>query len=111
MTPYELIRAKRDGDALPLESLRAFVEAYGRGEVLEYQMAALCMAVWVRGLDPTELRIWTEAMLRAGGMLRRAPGSPPRIDKHSTGGVGDKVSLCLAPLVAACGVAVPMVAG
>jgi len=111
MTPYELIRAKRDGGALPLEALRAFVAAYGRGEIPDYQMAALCMAVWFRGLDPPELRTWTEAMLRSGGMLRRTSGSPSRIDKHSTGGVGDKVSLCLAPLVAACGVAVPMVAG
>jgi len=111
MTPYELIRAKRDGSALPPEALRNFVAAYGRGEIPDYQMAALCMAVWFRGLDPVELRTWTEAMLRSGGMLRGAPGSPPRIDKHSTGGVGDKVSLCLAPLVAACGVAVPMVAG
>ena len=111
MTPYELIRTKRDGGALPLEALRAFVAAYGRGEIPDYQMAALCMAVWFRGLDPVELRTWTEAMLRSGGKLRGTPGSPPRIDKHSTGGVGDKVSLCLAPLVAACGVAVPMVAG
>jgi len=111
MTPYELIRAKRDGGAMPLEALRAFVAAYGRGEIPDYQMAALCMAVWFRGLDPPELRTWTEAMLHSGGMLRRTSGSPPRVDKHSTGGVGDKVSLCLAPLVAACGVAVPMVAG
>jgi len=111
MTPYELIRAKRDGGTLPPEALRDFVTAYGRGEVPDYQMAALCMAVFFRGLDPVELRTWTEAMLHSGGMLRRAPGSPPRIDKHSTGGVGDKVSLCLAPLVAACGLAVPMVAG
>jgi pyrimidine-nucleoside phosphorylase len=111
MTPYELIRAKRDGGALPLEALRAFVVAYGRGEIPDYQMAALCMAVWFRGLEPPELRTWTEAMLRSGGMLHRPSGSPPRIDKHSTGGVGDKVSICLAPLVAACGVAVPMVAG
>jgi pyrimidine-nucleoside phosphorylase len=111
MTPYELIRAKRDGSTLPPEALRAFVAAYGRGEIPDYQMAALCMAVWFRGLDPVELRTWTEAMLRSGGKLRGTPGSPPRIDKHSTGGVGDKVSICLAPLVAACGVAVPMVAG
>jgi len=111
MTPYELIRAKRDGGPLPLEALRAFVAAYGRGEIPDYQMAALCMAVWFRGLEPPELRTWTEAMLRSGGMLHRPSGSPPRIDKHSTGGVGDKVSICLAPLVAACGVAVPMVAG
>ena len=111
MTPYELIRAKRDGGSLPPEALRGFVAAYGRGEVPDYQMAALCMAVFFRGLDPAELRTWTEAMLRSGATLRRRSASPPRVDKHSTGGVGDKVSICLAPLVAACGVAVPMVSG
>jgi len=111
MTPYEIIRAKRDGGTLPADALREFVAAYGRGEVPDYQMAALCMAVFFRGFDGTELRTWTEAMLRSGGTLRRWARSPARVDKHSTGGVGDKVSLCLAPLVAACGVAVPMVAG
>jgi pyrimidine-nucleoside phosphorylase len=111
MTPYELIRAKRDGGSLPPEALRDFVAAYGRGEVPDSQMAALCMAVFFQGLDPLELRTWTEAMLRSGATLRRRARSPARVDKHSTGGVGDKVSLCLAPLVAACGVAVPMVAG
>ena len=111
MTPYELIRTKRDGGSLPPEALRDFVAAYGRGEVPDYQMAALCMAVFFRGFDGAELRTWTEAMLRSGGTLRRRARSPARVDKHSTGGVGDKVSLCLAPLVAACGVAVPMVAG
>src|SRR5512147_1147120 len=111
MTPYELIRAKRDGLSVPAGALRGFVAAYGRGEVPDYQMAALCMAVFFRGLDPDELRTWTEAMLRSGATLRRRSPSPTRVDKHSTGGVGDKVSICLAPLVAACGVAVPMVSG
>jgi pyrimidine-nucleoside phosphorylase len=111
MTPYELIRAKRDGGALPPEALRGFLAAYGRGEIPDYQMAALCMAVFFRGLDPAELRTWTETMVRSGVTLRRRSPSAPRVDKHSTGGVGDKVSLCLAPLVAVCGVAVPMVAG
>jgi len=111
MTPYELIRAKRDGASVSADALRAFLSGYVRGEVPDYQMAALCMAVFFRGLDGRELRTWTEAMLRSGGVLRRPAGSPPRVDKHSTGGVGDKVSLCLAPLVAACGVAVPMVSG
>ncbi len=111
MTPYELIRAKRDGGSLPAEALRDFVTAYGCGDVPDYQMAALCMAIFFRGLDPAELRTWTLAMLRSGATFRRPVGSPARVDKHSTGGVGDKVSLCLAPLVAACGVAVPMVSG
>src|SRR5678816_590300 len=111
MTPYELIRAKRDGGSLPPEALRDFVAAFGRGEMPDSQMAALCMAVFFRGLDPLELRTWTETMLRSGATLRRRAPAPRRVDKHSTGGVGDKVSLCLAPLVAACGVVVPMVAG
>src|SRR5690349_19851566 len=111
MTPYELIRAKRDGGTLPLEALRGFVAAYGRGEIPDYQMAALCMAVFFRGLEPAETRTWTEAMLRSGTKLRRRNPGPRRVDKHSTGGVGDKVSICLAPLVAACGVRVPTVSG
>ena len=111
MTPNELIRVKRDGGTVPPEALRGFLAAYGRGEIPDYQMAALCMAVFFRGLDPAELRTWTEAMIRSGGTLRRPSPSAPRVDKHSTGGVGDKVSICLAPLVATCGVAVPMVVG
>ena len=111
MTPYELIRAKREGGTLPTDALRDFLAAYARGDVPDYQMAALCMAVFFRGLDRAELRTWTEAMVHSGRTLHHAPASPPWIDKHSTGGVGDKVSLCLAPLVAACGVVVPMVAG
>ncbi len=111
MTPYELIRAKRDGGTLAPEALRSLLADYARGGLPDYQMAALCMAVFFRGLDPTELRTWTEAMLHSGATLRRRPGAPPRVDKHSTGGVGDKVSICLAPLVAACGLTVPMVSG
>ena len=111
MTPYELIRAKRDGQELPAGEIRKLLEAYARGEVSDGQMAALCMAVWFRGLGPTELRAWTLAMLHSGESLR-IRGLPGRkVDKHSTGGVGDKISICLAPLVAACGAVVPMVAG
>jgi pyrimidine-nucleoside phosphorylase len=111
MTPYELIRAKRDGQELPPEEIRKLLGAYARGEVPDAQMAALCMAVWFRGLAPAELRAWTLAMLHSGATLglRQLPGR--KVDKHSTGGVGDKISLCLAPLVAACGVVVPMVSG
>jgi pyrimidine-nucleoside phosphorylase len=111
MTPYELIRAKRDGRALPPEEIRTFLDGYTRGQVTDPQMAALCMAVWFRGLTTGELRAWTESMLRSGSVLdtRDLPGR--KVDKHSTGGVGDKVSLCLAPLVAACGVVIPMISG
>ena len=111
MTPYELIRTKRDGGSVPPEALGDFVAAYGRGEIPDYQMAALCMAVFYRGLDPLELRAWAETMLHSGATLRRRAPSPLRVDKHSTGGVGDKVSICLVPLVAACGLAVPTVVG
>ena len=71
MTPYELIRAKRDGGSLPPEALQRFLLAYARGEVPDYQMAALCMAVFFRGLDPGELRTWTLAMLRSGRRTTR----------------------------------------
>jgi pyrimidine-nucleoside phosphorylase len=111
MTPYELIRAKRNGGTVPPEEIRTFLDGYTHGRVAEAQMAALCMAVWFRGLTPSELRAWTESMLRSGSVLdtRDLPGR--KVDKHSTGGVGDKVSLCLAPLVAACGVILPMICG
>jgi pyrimidine-nucleoside phosphorylase len=111
MTPYELIRAKRDGQALAAEDIRALLTAYARGEVPDSQMAALCMAIWFRGLEHDELRAWTLAMLHSGATLELSALPGRKVDKHSTGGVGDKVSLCLAPLVAACGVVVPMVAG
>ena len=111
MTPYELIRAKRDGRTLAPEDIRALLMAYARGDVPAAQMAALCMAVWFRGLEPAELRAWTEAMLHSGSTLELGAIPGRKVDKHSTGGVGDKVSLCLAPLVAACGAVVPMVSG
>jgi len=111
MTPYELIRAKRDGQELPPEEIRALLTAYVRGEVPDGPMAALCMAVWFRGLAPAELRAWTLAMLHSGATLGLRDLPARKVDKHSTGGVGDKVSLCLAPLVATCGVVVPMVVG
>ncbi len=111
MTPAELIQAKRDGGVLPEAAIRALLRDYAEGRVPDYQMAALCMAIYFRGLSSAELRAWTEAMLHSGASLdlRRVPGK--KVDKHSTGGVGDKVSLVLAPLVAACGVRVPMVSG
>lgn len=109
--PYELIKAKRDGGRLAPEDIAALMAAYTRGEVPDYQMAALCMAIVFRGLDERELGAWTRAMLESGEVvdLSEVPGT--KVDKHSTGGVGDKVSLSLAPLVAACGVPVPMISG
>src|SRR5688572_10075846 len=111
MTPYELIKAKREGQPLRPEDIQAFIAGFTRGEIPEYQMSALCMAVFFRGLSAPELGAWTQAMLRSGEVLDLSDIDGIKVDKHSTGGVGDKVSLCLAPLVAACGVRVPMVSG
>src|SRR2546422_237859 len=106
-----LIERKRDGGALTPEEWSALVAAYTAGRVPDYQMSALLMAVYFRGLERPELAAVTDAMLASGQRLAFDGWATPRIDKHSTGGVGDKVSLVLAPLVAACGVAVPMMSG
>ena len=106
-----LIERKRDGGTLAPAEWRSLVEAYTAGNVPDYQMSALLMAVVWRGLAPEELAALTDAMLASGDRLRFDGWATPRVDKHSTGGVGDKVSLILAPLVAACGVAVPMMSG
>jgi len=106
-----LIERKRDGAPLRDEEWRALIAEYVAGRVPDYQMAALLMAVRIRGLARTEIAELTDAMLASGERLTFGATAPPRVDKHSTGGVGDKVSLVLAPLVAACGVAVPMLSG
>ncbi len=111
MRPYELIKAKRDGKRLLPEDIRAFIEAYTAGTVPDYQMSALCMAVFFRGLDSVELGAWTRAMLESGEVVDLSETPGVKVDKHSTGGVGDKVSVSLAPLAAACGVPVPMISG
>jgi pyrimidine-nucleoside phosphorylase/thymidine phosphorylase len=107
----ELIRRKRDGNALPPAALAGFVREYTAGALPDYQAAALLMAIYFRGLDGAELAALTDAMLRSGEVLDLGDVPGPKIDKHSTGGVGDKVSLHLAPAVAACGVVVPMISG
>jgi len=107
----DLIRAKRDGLALTGEQIRWLFGAYLAGEVAEEQMSALLMAIYFRGLDDAELRTWTAAMVDSGERLDLSGVGRPTVDKHSTGGVGDKVSLILAPLVAACGAAVPQLSG
>jgi pyrimidine-nucleoside phosphorylase len=106
-----LIERKRDGGRIASAEWRTLMQRYGAGEVPDYQMAALAMAIWFQGLDREETGALTEAMLRSGATLDLAHLPVPRIDKHSTGGVGDKVSLVLAPLVASLGVAVPMMSG
>ncbi len=106
-----LIERKRDGGALAPAEWAALIERYTAGDVPDYQMAALLMAVYWRGLEPAELDALTEAMSGSGDRLDFTGWDTPRVDKHSTGGVGDKVSLLLVPMVAACGVAVPMMSG
>jgi len=107
----ELIAAKRDGLGLAADDIERLVTAFSAGELADYQMAAWLMAVFFRGLDEAETVALTEAMLHSGRVLDLSSVPGAKVDKHSTGGVGDKVSLCLAPLVAACGVPVPMVSG
>jgi thymidine phosphorylase len=106
-----VIRAKRDGQRLADDDIRWLFEAYARHEVADEQMSALLMAIYFRGLDGAELRTWTAAMIASGDRLDLSAITRPTVDKHSTGGVGDKVSLILAPLVAACGAAVPQLSG
>jgi thymidine phosphorylase len=107
----ELILAKRDGRRLADDGIRWLIAAYARGDVPDEQMSALLMAIYFRGLEPAELRTWTEAMIDSGDRLDLGSVPWPTVDKHSTGGVGDKVSLILAPLVASCGAAVPQLSG
>lgn len=111
MLAYRLIERKRDGARIDPGEWRAFMNAYAAGHVPDYQMAAFLMAVYLRGLDRVETSALTEAMLCSGRTLDLSGFTAPRIDKHSTGGVGDKVSLVIAPLVASLGVVVPMMSG
>jgi thymidine phosphorylase len=107
----DLILAKRDGGRLAPADIRWLIDAYTTGDVPDEQMSALLMAIYFRGLDAGELRAWTRAMINSGERLELSGLSAPTVDKHSTGGVGDKVSLILAPLVASCGAAVPQLSG
>jgi len=111
MTANEIIAKKRDGLTLTAGEIRFFISAYVDGSIPDYQVSAWLMAVYLRGMDARETSTLTQVMLDSGARidLRDIPGS--KIDKHSTGGVGDKVSLILAPLMAAAGVKVPMISG
>ena len=111
MRMVDLIHTKRRGGALSAEQIRWMFERYVANEIPDYQMSALLMAVFFQGLRSDELAVWTEAMLTSGDVFDFSDIPARKVDKHSTGGVGDKVSLCLAPLVAACGIAVPMISG
>jgi thymidine phosphorylase len=107
----DVITAKRDGAALSDEAISWILDAYDSGDVAEEQMSSLLMAIFFNGLSPGELATWTDRMIASGERLDLRGLSRPTVDKHSTGGVGDKISLILAPLVAACGAAVPQLSG
>src|ERR687884_1481463 len=111
MLATRLIERKRDGGRIEPGEWRALIHAYAAGHVPDYQMAALLMAAFLRGLDRGEIHALTEAMLTSGARLSLSHPPRARVDKHSTGGVGDKVSIVLAPLVASLGLAVPMMSG
>ncbi|HEY2079008.1 MAG TPA: thymidine phosphorylase [Streptosporangiaceae bacterium] len=107
----DLIRTKRDGGQLSPADIRWLIAAYTSEVIADEQMAALLMAIYFRGLTADELMAWTDAMISSGERLELGGLAAPTVDKHSTGGVGDKVSLILAPLVASCGAAVPQLSG
>ena len=111
MDAVDVVRAKRDGRALSDDEIRWFLDAYTAGEIPDEQTSALLMAIFFRGLDPRELTTWTATMIASGARLDLSGVGRPTVDKHSTGGVGDKISLPLCPLVAACGAAVPQLSG
>ena len=111
MRAIDVIQRKRNGGELTPDELSFFVDGYLRGDIPDYQAAAWAMAVCLRGMSPAETASLTEVMLHSGTTLDLSALPGPKVDKHSTGGVGDKTSLIVAPLAAACGVLVPMVAG
>ena len=110
-TIVEIIAAKRDGAVLSEEEIRWVISEFAADRLPVYQMSALAMAIFFRGMNATETGVWTDAMLRSGLVLDLSELGTGRVDKHSTGGVGDKISLPLAPAASACGVIVPMVSG
>jgi len=107
----DIIQRKRDGQELSPEEIGFFIRGYAEGQIPDYQASALAMAVFFRGMTPVETLALTEAMMRTGEVLDLSDLPGPKADKHSTGGVGDKTSLVLAPLAATCGVYVPMISG
>ncbi len=107
----DVLRTKRDGGTLSTEQIHFFIDGYTAGTIADEQASALLMAIVWRGMEPEELATWTAAMIDTGERADLSFLDRPTVDKHSTGGVGDKVSLVLVPLVAACGAAVPQLAG
>jgi len=111
MVPQWIIEKKRDGLELDPAEIRDFIHDYTTGAIPDYQMAAMAMAIYFRGMTPVETAALTDAMMHSGAMVDTSSIPLPKVDKHSTGGIGDKVSLILAPLAAAAGLAVPMISG
>jgi pyrimidine-nucleoside phosphorylase len=111
MNAAQIIAHKRDGQELTRDEIGDFLGGYARGDVPDYQMSALAMAIFFRGMTTDETAALTDAMLDSGVRLSWPTGHIPTVDKHSTGGIGDKTSLVLAPLLACCGLAVPMISG
>src|SRR5216110_1509392 len=111
MRAVDLIRKKRDSGELSREEINFLVSGYTRGDIPDYQMAAWLMAVWIRGMNRSELAALTEVMLHSGEVLNHSEIPGKKVDKRSTGGIGDKTSLILAPVVAAGGLTVPMISG
>ncbi|HMO03203.1 MAG TPA: thymidine phosphorylase [Kiritimatiellia bacterium] len=111
MLPQWIIEKKRDGKALSSEEIRWFIDGYTKGTIPDYQMSALAMAIYFKGMDPAEVSVLVDAMMRSGDLVDTSSIPLPKADKHSTGGIGDKVSLPLAPLVACFDIAVPMISG
>ena len=110
MIPAEVIAKKRDGRVLSDAEIMSFIDGFTNGSIPDYQMSAMAMAIFFRGMDSTEITSLTRHMLATGESLDWQDG-PPVVDKHSTGGIGDKVSLILAPMLACCGLRVPMISG
>jgi pyrimidine-nucleoside phosphorylase len=111
MRAVDLIRKKRDSEELSRAEIEFLISGYTRGDIPDYQMAAWLMAVWIRGMNRSELAALTEVMLYSGEVLNHSEIPGKKVDKHSTGGIGDKTSLILAPIVAAGGLTVPMISG
>ncbi|MGD9874496.1 MAG: thymidine phosphorylase [Kiritimatiellia bacterium] len=111
MVPQWIIEKKRDGGALTREEIEFFINGFTDGSLPDYQMAAMAMAIYLKGMTFDEVAVLTETMMNSGDIVDTSSIKRPKVDKHSTGGIGDKVSLILAPLVACCGGAVPMISG
>jgi pyrimidine-nucleoside phosphorylase len=111
LRPQDVIRKKRDGQELSAQDIAFFIEGVTQGTIADYQISALLMAIYLNGMNDAEQEMLTEAMLHSGNTLDFSDIAKPKADKHSTGGVGDKTSLLIAPMVAACGICVPMISG